>query len=147
MVEADDRVPERSIYLSVSQLYNLRRACRPIWESYGNVFLVGSVLKRPNFRDVDIRCMIEDEVYYAMFPQSKGVRDSKGGGNEFLHPRLLLLNVSISSWLASVMASKLEIDFQFQRMSHANDVYGADHHTRVPIGLRYLTVEEEDARK
>ena len=95
----------RSTHLTVSQMFDLEHACRMLSAAFGhNTYLVGSVLLRPDWRDVDLRCMLEDAEYDAMV-----------GPN--IH-RLKLLNTSISEWLAA--RTGLPIDFQFQRQTEAN---------------------------
>lgn len=116
----------RATYLTVSQAYDLRLACRPLWEAGFSTYLVGSVLHRADYRDVDIRAMLADEHYDAMI------------GN---HPaRLRLLNVSMSEWLQA--RTGLPIDFQYQRRTEANARFPYERH---PIGLPDPPIRDTDA--
>lgn len=95
---------ERASYLTVGQTFNLKVACRAIEAMGYGVFHVGSSLDRPDYRDVDLRCILSDEQFDAMFE-----------GNM---RRLSLFNTALSEWLGT--RSGLPIDFQFQRMTDAN---------------------------
>lgn len=74
---------------------------------YG-IFHVGSSLTRADWRDVDVRTMLQDEEFDRLF-----------GGNRL---RLKFLNVTISEWLTA--RTGLPVDFQFQRASDANAEFG-----------------------
>ena len=102
-----DAVHRRSSYLLVSQQYDLNLACRPVAALFGyGVFQVGSSLERPDFRDVDLRCILSDDEFDRMF------------FNDDHEKKLKFLNVAISEWIAS--RTGLPIDFQFQRCTEAN---------------------------
>lgn len=99
----------RATYLEVRQLYRLKQACRPIIDSFGrDIYLVGSVLDRPDYRDVDVRCLLPDEDYVNL------ERSPPPG-------RMRFLNAVISDWLSSV--TRLPVDFQFQSITVANRDY------------------------
>lgn len=103
----DAVVRRRATFLTVSQQYDLDVACRPLAVLFGyGVFHVGSSLERPDYRDVDLRCILADDEYDRMFA------DDKEG------KRLKFLNVAISEWIQS--RTNLPIDFQFQRAAQAN---------------------------
>lgn len=98
-------------FLTVSQNYDLNVACRgldDLFESYG-IFHVGSSLTRPDYRDVDLRCIMPNKEFDQMFHGEQ--RDAK----------LKFLNVAISEWIQA--RTGLPIDFQFQRMTDANDEF------------------------
>lgn len=63
---------------------------------------------RPDWRDVDIRTMLEDDKFDLLFKENK--------------VRLKFLNVAISEWLSA--RTGLPIDFQFQRATNANAEFG-----------------------
>jgi len=88
-------------YLQHQDQYNLNLACVPFAKAstYG-VFLVGSCLDRPDFRDVDIRCMLPDDQYKAM--------------EAFVEP----LNAAVSEWFRQ--RTGLPVDFQFQDFTETN---------------------------
>lgn len=105
---------KRGNYLSVTQQFNLHHACRLLTAAWGHcTYLVGSSLDRPNYRDVDLRCILPDEEYDAFI-----------GKNE---TKLLLLNTALSEYLSA--RTNLPIDFQFQRRTEANEKFD---------GLRYF---------
>ena len=97
---------KRHGHLSVAEQYNLRLACQALWAAFGiNTYQVGSSLTRADYRDVDLRCILDDAEFDAFI------------GKRFT-PKHHLLNVAISEWLAA--RSGLPIDFQFQRRTEAN---------------------------
>lgn len=100
-------VRRRSSFLTVSQQYDLNVACRPLAVLFGyGVYHVGSSLERPDYRDVDLRCILANEEYDRMFAD-----DGEG-------KRVKFLNVAISEWIQA--RTGLPIDFQFQREAEAN---------------------------
>lgn len=85
-------------------------------ELIGDVpYLVGSVHHKPDYRDVDIRIMLDDERFEAIFG---------GDGLWITNDALKLFNMALSA-LAREMTG-LEIDCQFQRRSDANKEYGGE---------------------
>jgi hypothetical protein len=99
---------DRVSYLTVAQQYNLESACiaadRAFHDLGYGLYHVGSSLTRADWRDVDIRALLEDDKFDALFSGSS--------------LRLKFLNVAVSEWLAA--RSGLPVDFQFQRQSDAN---------------------------
>jgi len=93
-------------FLTVSQQYDLTIACRPVAMLGYGTFHVGSSLTRPDYRDVDLRCMLPDDEYDRMFSGEGGAAFAK------------FLSVAISEWMQA--RSGLPIDFQFQRATDAN---------------------------
>lgn len=98
--------------------FNLNRACQAIVDAFDwNVYHVGSSLRALTegtpWRDVDVRCMLDDDEFDRMFP---GAWPS--AYDEPTSWRLALLNTSMSEWLAA--RTGLPIDFQFQRLTQAN---------------------------
>ena len=61
----------RQLYPALA-MSDLHTACAIIAEAYpdSGVFLVGSSIQRRDFRDVDVRCMLPDELFDAMFPNA-----------------------------------------------------------------------------
>ena len=116
----DETKRERSCYLGVQDLYNLNLNCIAIEKLYGfGVYLVGSVLTRLDYRDVDVRCILEDDEFDRMF-----------GNDSMTEKRVRFHSVTISEWLRS--RTSLPIDFQFQRQTEANrDFQG----TRSALGI------------
>lgn len=104
-------------YLTVPQFHRLNWACIPITKAFGcPPYLVGSVLERPDYHDVDLRLPM----------------DPKRAGTDFemAGPRLLVVNCAISDWLAQI--TRLPIDFQFQTEEEWATLDGE---TRNPMGL------------
>jgi hypothetical protein len=101
-----DRVPSRGCYLTTTELHRLDVAVAPLSaiDSHG-LFLVGSVGERPDFRDVDVRLILGDDEFDAMFGHS---------------PELWsVFCYAVSRWLSA--DTELPIDFQVQRQTQANE--------------------------
>lgn len=87
---------KRHVYLDVPVLRRLDHWCHLVARSFDGdpPYLVGSVLERPDWRDVDVRLLLADR-QVAAIPMN--LRD---------------LNMIVSDWGRSVTA--LPIDFQIQ---------------------------------
>ena len=84
---------------------NLINACILVEQSFNETpFLVGSAAVSRDFRNVDIRVIMNDEKYNVLFGPEKACR-----------PFWNLVCVSISSYLRQ--ATGLPVDFQIQRRS------------------------------
>ena len=105
---------DRPIYLTVEGLWKLAHAVRPIEDAFGGrtVYLVGSVLERKDWRDVDLRLIMDDDSFDKMFYRPDQIAD------QFR----MLLNVSISSMLSTT--TRLPIDFQVQSREDADQFKG-----------------------
>lgn len=115
---------KRADYLPPQSLFGLHSAAHEVMESYDSlgVYLVGSCLTRKDYRDVDVRCIMRDEDFEREFPK-----------NEHGHrPRYMLLCLSISAWFRHVTG--LPVDFQFQKMTPANERYPSREHPRNALG-------------
>ena len=113
----------KASYLNIHDRYKLNQCCRIINEAFDSVgiFQVGSSLTTKDYRDIDLRCILDDKEYDKIFTSST---------------RLEFLNAVISDYLRNMTA--LPIDFQFQRMTNANK----DHKgTRCSIG--YVIKKDE----
>lgn len=110
----EDPKPKRakSVYVGAPACFALEQACQHIVQAFGDYgcYLVGSALERPDWRDVDVRYIMADEQFAALFPNA---------GNWEHDARWLLLTVSISAWLSKVTG--LPVDFQMQPQTHANE--------------------------
>lgn len=114
-------------YLTVLDYFNLDQACKALGETFHfNVYLVGSVLTRPNFRDVDIRCMLDDEDYDKLF-----MSPFKDLNCDHMKK---VMNISISAWLKAMTG--LPIDFQFQKTSEANKEYPKQQRSCIGINVK-----------
>lgn len=111
-------VRKKGIYIGAPACFALELACRQICEAFGghHCYVVGSCLEKPDWRDVDVRYILEDADFEVLFP---GATLHEGGGGCWEQdPRWLLMTVSISEHLSRVTG--LPIDFQFQSQTHAN---------------------------
>lgn len=76
-------------------------------------YQVGSSLKTKDWRDVDVRLILPDDEYAALFG------DAALG---YVNPKLAAVTLAFSA-LGTQMTG-LPIDFQIQSMTHANEQYG-----------------------
>lgn len=88
----------RANYLTVSQNCALETACAALNDAGCEVYMVGSCLTRADFRDVDLRCILDDDEFRVMFDGRR--------------VRLRLFNAALSDWLSA--RTGLPVDFQFQ---------------------------------
>jgi hypothetical protein len=106
-------------YLSQLQLFHLDQACSVIRQAFGHrggPYLVGSAQTRPDFRDVDVRLILDDEDFDALDSMVR-----------------IFINLTTSAWLSQ--RTGLPIDFQIQQQTAAN----ANHPgRRNPLGGRSL---------
>lgn len=96
----------RVSWLTISETFDLNVACKVLKPFGLGTYHVGSSLTRPDYHDVDLRCILADQEFDEMF------------GGDDKSTRLLFLNTAISEWLAA--RTGLPIDFQFQKMTEAN---------------------------
>lgn len=116
-------------YLSPPDLHRLNWACSPISQAFGEPpYLVGSVLTRPDYRDIDIRLILDDEAVERMF-NTNGTYFDEGNPNAVR----LLLNIALSDLIARAANAPRPIDFQIQSMTEANV---PEHGMRNPLGIR-----------
>lgn len=110
---------QKGIYIGAPACFALEMACKHVRDAFGNeadfagIYIVGSCLERPDWRDVDVRMMLDDKAFQELFPSACLI----SGSWEF-DPRWTLLTVAISNWMRQ--QTGLPIDFQFQPMTHAN---------------------------
>jgi hypothetical protein len=104
---------QRANYVAAPAMFDLHNACVVIQQAFpnGGVYLVGSALERRDHRDVDVRCILPDEEFDALFPNAPA-------GPAHWNARWSLMSVTISHWLRQ--QTGLPIDFQFQKQSLAN---------------------------
>lgn len=117
---------------SPRQMFLLDQACKPIVEAFdATPYLVGTALApstggRGEYRDVDVRLMLEPERYAALAL--------------FGTDLIAFLGIAIGQYLYA--ATGLPIDFQIQ---HADVANGRYHGPRNPLGLRHLSNYRGDA--
>ncbi len=121
----------KGIYIGAPACFALEEAIRHVAEAfadesgYAGIYVVGSALQRPDWRDVDVRFIMDDAKFAELFPSA---------GDHWEHDaRWLLLTVAISERLSKLTG--LPIDFQFQPRTHANK-----HHKgpRNAVGMRIV---------
>jgi len=108
-------------YLTTTEYFKLDVACIPLWRAFGHgpgrfpggIYMVGSVLRKSDWRDVDIRAMLEDTEFDRLFPKT-----DRHGENALWK----LICISISNYISST--TDLPVDFQIQRTTQANETYG-----------------------
>lgn len=104
----------RADYLPLSSLAALHLACSEVMRAYDDtlgVYLVGSCLNSKDYRDVDVRCILRDDAFEALFP-------FENDAGSRVRPRWQLICLSISIWMSNLTG--LPIDFQFQKQTIAN---------------------------
>lgn len=119
---------KRANYIPAPHFFNLNMACTILQKAFcnggGGVYLVGSSLERRDFRDVDVRLMLPDEEFDALFGEKLGAY--------YLNAKWAIMSSSISLYLSQ--HSGLPVDFQFQRTTEANRDYDGK---RSALGLFY----------
>jgi hypothetical protein len=109
----------RATFLSTFDLQRLDLAVYPIVRAFDeHPYLVGSVNERADYRDVDVRLMISDETFDALFSERRQL--------------WCLVCYAINAWLRA--ETGLPIDFQIQRQTEANEKYGGQF--RNALGVR-----------
>lgn len=128
----DDLAPRRhkACYVGAPAIFQLELACQLLEDAFGRgmggCYLVGSAIERPDWRDVDVRYILDDDAFRVLFPDAP----LEWGGWEF-DPRWLLLTTMVSTWLRK--QTGLPVDFQFQPMTHANERHSKPRHA---LGMR-----------
>jgi hypothetical protein len=122
--QPSERPTAKGCYLSALELHELDEACAPFLSAFGShPYLVGSVSRRPDFRDVDVRLILADDEYDVLFAERKGL--------------WALLSRLGSTYLRA--RTGLPVDFQVQRQTEANEKFGDLGETpRNPLGSRSL---------
>ena len=106
-------------HLDAPALTDLDLASVMVCEILDTPYLVGSCLNRPDYRDVDIRVILDDERYDALFPRPNRI-----------DPLRHLIEKALTDHY--VAATGLRIDFQIQRQTEANDRHPGVRH---PLGV------------
>ena len=125
----------KASHVGAPAIFALTQACQDInraFRGYG-CYLVGSALERPDWRDVDVRLIMSDAEFAALFP------DARDRGSWEFDPRWLLLTIAISERLSKLTG--LPIDFQFQPQTHANEQHKGK---RSALGLIFAPKSAEE---
>ena len=136
---ADKTTKEKAIYIGAPACFALEMALQHVVEAFGGFstgvgcYIVGSVLDKADWRDVDVRLIMPDETFNQEFPEA---------GSQWEHnAKWLLLTVAISDWLSK--QTGLPIDFQFQPQTHANERFSGN---RAAIGFKIKKAGTNDAQ-
>jgi hypothetical protein len=110
-----------------------------VWHAFGTPpFLVGSALLRKDWRDVDVRLILDDDVYLALgLGGTHG--DPLGPGHEHSNGKWVALCLAFSA-LGKQMTG-LPIDFQIQSSTWANKVY--EKQPRSALGVVDLRIKKD----
>ena len=114
-------------YLTTAELHNLDVACEQIVRAFNtHPYLVGSVEQHREYRDVDVRLILDDDHFDALF------------GNR------MLLWAFVSHVTGEYLRARtgLPIDFQIQRMTEANAKHDKP---RNPLGMHRIYAGGGDA--
>ena len=102
----------RANFLPITREYLLDLACLTIRDAYdAHPYLVGSCVTRADYRDVDVRLILDDEEFARRFP---GVNPDDPHSSRFWR----LQCAALSTFLEQ--QSGLPIDFQIQQQTYAN---------------------------
>lgn len=135
-MSAADEIPfelrKKSNYVGAPAIFALEEQCNRLYEAFGDFgcYIVGSALERSDWRDVDVRYIMRDEAFAALFPDAGHAWEQD--------PRWLCLTIAISERLSKLTV--LPIDFQFQPQSHANKRHSGKRHA---IGFRIRSSSKE----
>lgn len=131
-------VPKRhkASHVGAPAIFMLEKACQDINRAFGGFgcYLVGSALERPDWRDIDVRFIMEDDAFAREFP-AVNMR-----AHTWEHdPKWILLTTAISEQLRRITG--LPVDFQFQPQTWANARYKGQR--RDALGLIFAPEEPE----
>ncbi len=119
----------RATFVDTYTLQRLDLAVRPIVLAFGkHPYLVGSANAKADYRDVDIRLILPNDEFDALFGRRDGEKAADTAGQRVW----AFLCYSTTAWLRA--ETGLPIDFQVQRQTEANKKYGGEF--RNPLGVR-----------
>lgn len=119
---SDAKESWRANYVPAPHYYNLNQACSIVNRAFGGTcYLVGSSLAKRDWRDIDVRLIMDDAEYDRLFIDKT---------HQTHNPFWSLLCTSISLWLRQ--QTDLPIDFQIQRQTQANETHAGK---RSALGL------------
>lgn len=130
----DDSPPAEKRYkfthVGAPACFALELACKHLNHAFGGFgcYVVGSALERPDWRDVDVRLIMPDDEFLALFPDVE-----LAANNWEFDPRWLILTTAISDQLRKVTG--LPVDFQFQAHSRSQSLHKGK--PRQPLGLDF----------
>ena len=109
---------KKFIHVGAPACFALELACQHLHRAFGgegSMYLVGSALERPDWRDIDVRFILPDDEFAKLFPHAGPVEHGRWEFDQ----RWCIMTIAISAWLKS--QTGLPVDFQFQPRSHANE--------------------------
>jgi hypothetical protein len=111
---------KKSNYVGAPAIFTLEQECRLLTEAFGGFgcYLVGSALERPDWRDVDVRFIMEDAEFAILFPDAGQYWEQDA--------RWLIINTAIAERLSRITG--LPIDFQIQPQTQANERHKGGRH-------------------
>lgn len=125
----------KGLHVGAPACFALELACQHLSQAFGEYcYLVGSALERADWRDIDVRMILDDEDFKKLFPAAH----VDPGAWEF-DPRWLVMTCSISAWLSK--ETGLPVDFQFQPRTHANERHSKP---RNALGMRMAPRSQAD---
>ncbi|MEV5021431.1 hypothetical protein MRBLMA1_001254 [Sphingobium sp. LMA1-1-1.1] len=123
---------KKAVYVGAPACFALEAECQLLNQAFpGTCYLVGSSLERPDWRDIDVRMIMDDEAFATLFPHAKEHWE--------FDPRWIVMTVAISERLSK--QTGLPVDFQFQPRTHANKRHSGP---RNALGLIFARRGEED---
>jgi len=130
----------KATHVGVPAIFKLEMAARHIRDAYrhydkdGHVglYLVGSSIIRPDWRDVDVVLILDDKSFYAEFPHAHP--SSFEWDNKWL-----LMTVALSDWLRA--QTDLPVDFKIQPMEWANKRHSGRRHA---LGFRIAPPQPDE---
>jgi hypothetical protein len=130
----------KASHIGAPAVFLLEQACQHVNDAFDGFgcYLVGSAMERPDWRDVDVRLIMSDAEFCALFPGANVWPEGNGGTWEH-DARWLLLTTAISAWLKQ--QTGLPVDFQFQPQNHANKTHDKP---RNAVGMRIQKVGKEE---
>lgn len=112
-------------FVGAPAFFKLELACQTLTRAFGSwgCYHCGSSRQRKDWRDVDVRYVLDDKEFARLFPDAQESRWESD-------PRWLVMTIAISEWLSK--ETGLPIDFQFQKWSHVQECHNKE---REPIGM------------
>lgn len=126
---------QKGNYIGAPACFALEQACQHLRRAFGQygIYQVGSSLERADWRDVDVRYILDDAAFEKLFPDA--------GRHWECDSRWLILTTAISGWLSK--QTGLPIDFQFQPQTHANERHKGP---RNALGLTFAPRSQDPTR-
>lgn len=127
---------ERADYIGMPHMPKLDRFGEIVYQAFAaRAYIVGSALTRRDWRDVDVRVILDDEHFAMLFGEETDWRKN---------PRLAAVSTAFAA-LANQMTG-LPVDVGIDQMTAANEDENANR--RHPLGVQHGVIRErEDAER